>query len=142
LPGLSIVLDHVGGPLGIGPYADRRAEVFEAWRRDIRELATCPNVVVKLGGLTMSLAGFGWHKRPAPPGAAELAAAMAPWYRACIDLFGAKRCMFESNFPIDRVSCSYTTLWNAFKLIARDLPDADRRALFHDTATRVYRLAA
>jgi predicted TIM-barrel fold metal-dependent hydrolase len=136
------VLDHVGGPLGIGPYAGRRAEVFDAWRRDLAVLARCPNVFVKLGGLTMSLAGFGWHKRPTPPGSAELAEAMAPYYRACIELFGAERCMFESNFPIDRVSCPYTTLWNAFKRIAATLPDADRRALFHDTAARVYRLAA
>jgi predicted TIM-barrel fold metal-dependent hydrolase len=141
-PQLTVVLDHIGGPLGIGPYAGRRAEVFDVWQRHMRELATCPNVCVKLGGLTMSAAGFGWHKRPAPPDSAELAAAMAPYYRLCIELFGSQRCMFESNFPIDRVSCSYTTLWNAFKRIAADLPEADRHGLFHDTAVRVYRLGA
>jgi predicted TIM-barrel fold metal-dependent hydrolase len=141
-PGLTIVLDHVGGPLGIGPYAGRRSEVFESWRHDMQELAACANVVVKLGGLTMSAAGFGWHKRPAPPGSAELAEAMAPYYRSCIEWFGPRRCMFESNFPIDRVSCPYTTLWNAFKRIAADLPEADRRAVFHDTAARVYGLEA
>jgi predicted TIM-barrel fold metal-dependent hydrolase len=130
----------VGGPLGIGPYAGRRSEVFESWRRDMQELAACANVVVKLGGLTMSAAGFGWHKRPAPPGSAELAEAMAPYYRSCIEWFGPRRCMFESNFPIDKVSCSYTTLWNAFKRIAAELPEADRCALLHDTAARVYAL--
>ncbi len=141
LPELRIVLDHVGGPVGIGPYAGRRSEIFARWQRDMRELARCENVCVKLGGLTMSLAGFGWHKRPAPPGSAELAEAMAPYYTACIELFGPQRCMFESNFPIDRVSCSYATLWNAFKRITRDLPDADRRALFLQTAVDVYGLS-
>jgi predicted TIM-barrel fold metal-dependent hydrolase len=142
LPELTIVLDHVGGPLGIGPYAGRRDEVFQAWLRGMRELARCPNVVVKLGGLTMPIAGFGWHKRATAPSSAELAEAMKPYYLACIELFGAGRCMFESNFPIDRVSCAYPTLWNAFKLIAGECTEAERSALFHDTAVRVYRLTS
>jgi len=141
LPELRIVLDHVGGPVGIGPYAGRRNEIFASWQRDMAELARCENVCVKLGGLTMSLAGFGWHKRAEPPGSAELADAMAPYYEFCIERFGPDRCMFESNFPIDRVSCSYTTLWNAFKRITRDLPAADRHALFLQTAADVYSLS-
>ena len=139
-PGITIVLDHMGGPLGIGPYAGRREEVFAAWRRSIGELSRCPNVVVKLGGRAMSMSGFGWHKRAAPPGSIELAAAMAPYFESCIESFGAERCMFESNFPFDRTSCSYTVLWNAFKRLTRAYSQADRSALFHGTATRVYRL--
>jgi predicted TIM-barrel fold metal-dependent hydrolase len=139
-PDTTIVLDHMGGPLGIGPYAGRREEVFAAWRASIAELARSANVVVKLGGRAMSMSGFGWHKRAAPPGSVELAAAMAPYYETCIEHFGAERCMFESNFPMDRVACSYTILWNAFKRVTQDCSQSERRALFHDTATRVYRL--
>jgi len=139
-PEQTIVLNHLGGPLGIGPYKDRRTEVFDAWRPAIEELATCPNVQVKLGGLAMSMAGFGWHKRDVPPDSAELAAAWTPYFRTCIHAFGADRCMFESNFPVDKVSCSYTTLWNAFKRVAREYSDTERDALLHDTAVRTYRL--
>ena len=139
-PDTTIVLDHMGGPLGIGPYAGRREEVLMAWRQSIAELARCANVVVKLGGRTMSMSGFGWHKRVAPPGSAELAVAMAPYFESCIEHFGAGRCMFESNFPMDRVACSYTILWNAFKRLTRGYSQAERAALFHGTATRVYRL--
>ena len=130
----------MAGPLGIGPYAGRREEVFAAWRRDMAELARCGNVAVKLGGLTMTMSGFGWHKRARPPGSKELAAAMKPYYLACIECFGPDRCMFESNFPVDRASCSYTVLWNAFKRLSRGYTGAERSALFRDTATRVYRL--
>jgi len=140
MPGLTIVLNHMAGPLGIGPYAGRREEVFESWRGNMAELAGCENVSVKLGGLTMTMSGFGWHKRPEPAGSVELAEAMGPYYRACIDLFGADRCMFESNFPVDRAGCSYTVLWNAFKRLSRDYAPAERAALFSGTATRIYRL--
>ena len=139
-PDATIILDHVGGPLGIGPYAGKRGEVFGIWRKNIVELADCENVLVKLGGLTMTMSGFGWHKRDAPPGSIELAEAMGPYYQACIDSFGVERCMFESNFPVDRASCSYTILWNAFKRLTQDYSQAERAALFHDTAARVYRL--
>ncbi len=141
-PETIIVLDHMGGPLGIGPYSGRQAEELAAWRRAIAELARCDNVVVKLGGRTMTMSGFGWHKRADPPGSIELAAAMAPYFETCIEHFGAQRCMFESNFPMDRVSCSYTVLWNAFKRVTRGYTDEERSALLHDTATRVYRLNA
>jgi predicted TIM-barrel fold metal-dependent hydrolase len=140
LPEVTIVLDHIGGPLGIGPYAGKREEVFALWQRNITELARCDNVVIKLGGLTMTMSGFGWHKRNEPPGSIELAEAMAPYYRFCIECFGAERCMFESNFPVDRASCNYTVQWNAFKRLTREYTQEERRALFHDTAARVYTL--
>jgi predicted TIM-barrel fold metal-dependent hydrolase len=138
-PGLTIVLDHMAGPLGIGPYAGRQA-VFEAWRSGLAQLAQCDNVFVKLGGRTLSSAGFGWHRREKPPGSAELAETIRPYFRACIELFGPERCMFESNFPVDRASCSYTVLWNAFKRLACAYSPPERAALLHDTAARVYRL--
>jgi predicted TIM-barrel fold metal-dependent hydrolase len=140
LPEVTIVLDHIGGPLGIGPYAGKREEVFALWQRNITELARCDNVVIKLGGLTMTMSGFGWHKRDAPPGSIELAEAMGPYYQTCIEYFGAERCMFESNFPVDRASCNYTVQWNAFKRLTQEYTQEERRALFHDTAARVYSL--
>jgi len=136
----TIVLDHVGGPLGIGPFEGRRDAVFAAWRNSISEIARRPNVVVKLGGLTMPICGFGWHKRPRPPSSEELADTLAPYYLHCIDAFGPERCMFESNFPVDKASCSYSVLWNCFKRISRGFSAGERAALFHDTAARVYRL--
>lgn len=136
----TIVLDHVGGPLGIGPFEGKRDEVFDAWRASITELATCPNVVVKLGGLPMPICGFGFHKRPRPPSSTELAEALGPYYLHCIEQFGVGRCMFESNFPVDKASCSYSVLWNGFKRLSAEFSAAERSALFHDTAKRVYRL--
>jgi len=140
LPELCIVLDHAGGPVGIGAYAGRRQEVFDAWHAHMRSLAELPNVMVKLGGLTMTMAGFGWHKLPGPPSSTTLAEAMRPYFLSCIELFGVQRCMFESNFPMDRVSCSYTVLWNAFKRVTEGFSDDERRALFHDNAVRAYAL--
>jgi predicted TIM-barrel fold metal-dependent hydrolase len=139
-PDTTIILDHFGGPLGIGPYAGRRAEVFAAWKASIRALADCPNVVVKLGGLVMPLNGFGFHKREQPIGSVELAEATRDWYLHTIECFGVERCMFESNFPVDKASVSYRVLWNSFKRIAAGFSAAERAALFHDTAVRVYRL--
>jgi len=115
LPELRIVLDHFGCPLGVGPYADNRAELFAQWRTDIAELAQCDNVFAKLGGLGMIVCGATWHERPDPPGSVELAAAWQPWIDECIAAFGPARCMFESNFPVDKSMVSYRTLWNAFK---------------------------
>jgi L-fuconolactonase len=140
-PELTIVLDHIGGPVGIGPYAGQREQTFATWRAHMRELASCPNVHIKLGGMTMTMAGFAWHKRATPPSSLQLAESMAPWFNACIELFGPARCMFESNFPVDRVSCNYTVLWNAFKRVAAAHTPAERRALLHDNAARVYRLS-
>jgi predicted TIM-barrel fold metal-dependent hydrolase len=140
LPELPIVLNHVGGLLGVGPYAGRRAETFEEWKRSMREVAACRNVVVKLGGLGMVRCGFGWSERPAPPTSTELAEATAPYYLFCIEQFGPDRCMFESNFPVDKLSYSYTVAWNSFKRMTQGFSAAERAALFHDTAVRVYRL--
>ncbi|MBN8899041.1 MAG: amidohydrolase, partial [Rhodospirillales bacterium] len=141
-PETTIILNHVGGFLGVGPYAARRAEEFAAWQRSIRDLARCPNVVVKLGGLGMLIFGFDFHLRDAPPGSAELAAAWRPFIETCIDAFGADRCMFESNFPVDKQSCDYTSCWNAFKRLASGASAAEKTALFSGTAARVYRLPA
>ena len=140
-PETTIVFDHFGGPIGIGPYEGKRAEVFAQWKKDVADLAACPNVVAKLGGINMAVNGFGWHKRELPPTSDELVAATRDWYLHSIDVFGPGRCMFESNFPVDKLSCSYGVLWNAFKKIAGGFSEAEKASLFHDTAKRVYRLA-
>ena len=140
-PETPIIVNHVGGPLGIGPYTGKREVVFQEWKCGITALASCLNVVVKLGGLGMEMCGFGWHQRATPPSSAELAEAMAPYYLWCIEQFGPDRCMFESNFPVDKMSYSYTVLWNAFKRISAGFSPDDRSALFHDTAAKAYRLA-
>ena len=140
-PDTPIIVDHIGGPIGIGTYAGKHEEVFQEWKRGIAALANCYNVVVKLGGLGMPICGFGWHDRVTPPTSAELADAMAPYYLWCIEQFGVDRCMFESNFPVDKISYSYTVMWNAFKSIVKDFSPKNQAALFHDTAVKVYRLA-
>jgi predicted TIM-barrel fold metal-dependent hydrolase len=140
-PDTTIILDHFGGPLGIGTYAGRAGEVYDAWRPAISELATCPNVVAKLGGINMEMNGFGWHERPRPPSSQELMEATRRYYELAIEKFGADRCMFESNFPVDAASCSYTVLWNSFKRLTSGYSKDEKAKLFHDTAARVYRLA-
>ncbi|MDH3444401.1 MAG: amidohydrolase family protein, partial [Deltaproteobacteria bacterium] len=140
-PDVVIILDHIGGPLGTGPYAGRRDEVFDAWHREIGKVAECPNVMVKLGGLGSERSGFHWHQRSAPPLAEEIAAAIKPYFEFCIEKFGASRCMFESNFPVEKRANTYLALWNAFKLMTASFSPGERAALFHDTAFRVYRLA-
>jgi len=140
-PETRIILDHTGTPLGVGPYAGRRPEVFEDWKRGIKELAVFPNIAVKLGGLGMdSLCGFGWSKREKPAISEEMAQAFAPYYLFCIDQFGPDRCMFESNFPVDKSASSYTVLWNSFKRIVAGFSPTEKAALFHDTAKKWYRL--
>lgn len=140
LPGVTMVLDHCGGPLGVGPFAGRRDEVLRAWRADMRTLAACPNVVVKLGGLAMRVGGHDFDRAPLPPTSEKLAAAWRPTIETCIELFGAARCMFESNFPVDKGMCAYPVLWNAFKRLAAGASGAEKAALFAGTAARVYRL--
>ena len=139
-PEQPIVLDHFGGPLGIGPYIGKRREIYETWKGYVAKLAACDNVVAKLGGLVMPLNGFGFHKRAVPPSSDEVVSATRDYYLHMIDCFGPRRCMFESNFPVDKQSCSYQVLWNAFKKIASGFSPGDKAALFHDTATRVYRV--
>ena len=134
------MLDHFGGPLGIGPYAGKQDEIFEVWKRNIAELATCPNVVAKLGGINMDLNGFGWHEQNKPPTSVQLMEATRRYYEHTIGSFGVDRCMFESNFPVDKRTCSYYVLWNTFKRIASGCSSSEKSALFHDTAARVYRI--
>jgi predicted TIM-barrel fold metal-dependent hydrolase len=135
-----VILNHLGGPLGVGSYSGKRDEVFARWKLDLAEVAACPNVVMKVGGLQMAINGYGWHERERPPTSDELLAANRDWYVYAIDQFGPARCMFESNFPVDRLSCSYTVLWNQFKKLTTSFPAAERAAMFHDTAKRIYRL--
>ena len=139
-PDTTIVLNHLGCIVGIGAYAGRREEIFETWKKSVSELATCPNIVMKLGGLNMDYSGFGWHEKPKPPTSDELCEATGRYYETAIANFGADRCMFESNFPVDKISCSYPVLWNAFKKMTKDYSADERAKLFHDTAVRVYRL--
>jgi len=130
----------MGGPLGIGPFAGRRDEVFSQWKISMTQLAECENLMVKLGGLQMAISGFGWHEQERPPTSVDLLEALAPYYTFCIETFGVDRCMFESNFPVDKASCSYTVLWNFFKRLTQSYSDSEREALFHRTAERVYRI--
>jgi predicted TIM-barrel fold metal-dependent hydrolase len=139
-PETPIVLDHVGGPIGIGPYAAKRDEVFAEWKKSIAELARCPNVHVKLGGLGMRLFGFDVHTGELPPSSEQLATLWRPYIETCIEAFGADRAMFESNFPVDKGSGSYQIFWNAFKRIAQGCSASEKTALFSGTASRFYRL--
>jgi L-fuconolactonase len=140
VPATPVILNHLGGPLGQGAYAGRRDEVRAAWRAAMSDLAGCPSVWLKLGGIGMPLFGLDFHEHPEATTSADLAAAWGPDIRWCIELFGVERCMFESNFPVDAASCGYAVLWNAFKRITADASRAEKAALFHDTAVRAYRL--
>jgi predicted TIM-barrel fold metal-dependent hydrolase len=142
VPGTTMVLDHFGTPIGVGRYADERAAVFDDWQRDMSEIAGCENVACKLGGLAMPDNGFGWHTAARPPTSDEFVAVQAPYYHHMIECFGPNRCMFESNFPVDRMSLSYLVLWNALKKIAHEYTPAERDALFAGTATRTYSIFA
>ena len=139
-PDTAIVLDHFGGPTAIGPYEGKQDEVFAYWRTQIDDLARCPNVFAKLGGLNMDINGYYWEKRLLPPSSTELMEATRHYFDYTIACFGTNRCMFESNFPVDKLSCSYTVLWNAFKRMTKGYSADERAALFHGTATRAYRL--
>jgi len=140
-PAATIIVGHCGGPLGYGPYAGKRDEVFASWKAGITELATCPNVVMKLGGMMMRLAACDYGAREAPPSSAELADLWRPYIEFCIERFGAARCMFESNFPVEKMGIGYAALWNAFKRIAAGASADDKHALFSGTARRAYRIA-
>jgi predicted TIM-barrel fold metal-dependent hydrolase len=139
-PDTKIVLDHCGGVLGIGSYAGRREELFPVWKASIQEVAKCPNVSVKLGGLAMRLLGYDFHERPMPPSSEEAAAAWRPYIETCIEAFGPQRAMFESNFPPDKGQCSYQVIFNAFKRLAAQYSEAEKTALFSKTAADFYRL--
>jgi L-fuconolactonase len=142
VPDLPIVMNHLGGLNRTGPFAGKDDEVMVAWKSGMAELAKCPNVVLKLGGHGMPRFGFDWHLRDTPVGSEEMAAQIAPLMSYCIEQFGPDRCMFESNFPVDKVSFSYPVLFNAFKRFSKSYSAAERAAMFHDTAARAYRIAA
>jgi L-fuconolactonase len=139
-PDLKIVLNHVGYPLGIGAYRGKRNEVFSRWAASIKMLATHPNVYVKIGGLGMRYTGLGLNEQLEPPSSEMVAAACRPYVETCIEAFGSSRSMFESNFPVDKVSYSYQVFWNACKLMAKGASSAEKGDLFAGTATRFYRL--
>ena len=141
IPNLQIILNHIGGLIRTGPYAGKDDEVFANWRRGVAAVAECPNVTIKLGGMGMPRTGFDWHTRASPIGSEALAASMAPYMNFCIEKFGPNRCMFESNFPVDKVSFSYHVMYNAFKRLSQGYSANERAAMFHDTAVCTYRVA-
>ena len=140
VPETTMVLDHFGTPLGVGRYEGKREEIYTQWEKDIAEIAKCDNVVAKLGGMAMPDNGFGWHLRAAPPTSDEFVAVQKRYYLHTIECFGPDRCMFESNFPVDKYSISYQVLWNGLKKIAQDFSEDEKDAMFSGTASRVYRL--
>ena len=140
VPETTMILDHFGTPLGVGPYRNQREAIFEEWKKNITEIARCPNVVAKLGGLAMPDNGFGWDRRDRPASSDELVAAQKRYYLHAIDCFGPERCMFESNFPVDKRSLSYAVLWNGLKKMVADFSESEKSAMFYGTASRVYRL--
>jgi predicted TIM-barrel fold metal-dependent hydrolase len=139
-PDANIIMGHCGCPLGYGPYAGRKDEVFAAWKASMAELAACPNVSIKLGGMMMRLAAYDYNVVPRPPTSAELAAMWGPYIETCIELFGADRAMFESNFPVEKMGIGYLALWNAFKRVVSGASAEEKRALFSGNARRIYRL--
>jgi len=139
-PGIPVVVDHCGGPLGVGPYAGKAAEVFSEWKRGMERLSLLPNVRVKLGGLGLRVAGFTFHERPLPPSSKDLAEAWRPLMLTCIEVFGPQRCLFESNFPVDKGMFSYPVLWNAYKRLTRAFTASERARLFWGTAAEIYGL--
>lgn len=140
IPETTFILDHFGTPLGVGDYTGKREEIFARWKDDVAKIAECPNVYAKIGGLAMPDNGFGFHERDLPPSSDEVVELQGRYYHHMISCFGAERCMFESNFPVDRLSLSYTIYWNAMKKIAADYSEAEQEAMFSGTARKVYRL--
>jgi L-fuconolactonase len=140
-PDTPMVVNHLGCILGTGPYKNRRDEILGFWRTQMKDLAECPNVYLKLGGIGMPMMGFRWDKQDKPPTSEALAAPWRDTIHYAIEQFGADRCMFESNFPVDKVGAGYVVLWNAYKRITQGFSAADKRDLFHNTAARAYRIA-
>lgn len=139
-PDTTLILNHVGAPVGVGPFAGKRDEVFKRWSERINELARCDNVLVKLSGLGLRIAGFSFHEQPKAPTSSMLADAWRPYIETCIEAFGPDRCMFASNFPVDKGTCSYAVLWNAFKRITSGCSNEEISVLFAGTAKHAYRL--
>lgn len=139
-PDTTIILDHFGTPLGTKSYQNQREAIFQQWQADITKLATCPNVYAKLGGMAMPDNGFGWHEAAKPVTSDEFVATQKRYYLHAIEAFGVDRCMFESNFPVDKLSISYHVFWNACKKMVSDFSEDEKQALFYGTAAKVYRL--
>ena len=135
-----IILNHFGGPLGVGSFQNKEKETYEFWKKNIEELSKCENVVAKLGGIAMEINGFNWHKHTTPPSGNELINKTKDYYETTLEFFGTDRCMFESNFPVDKLSCSYVNLWNGFKNLTKNYSENERAKLFHDNATRIYKI--
>jgi len=135
-----MILDHFGTPLGAGAYAGKQEEIFEQWTQDMVAIAKCPNVVAKLGGMAMPDNGFGWDRDERPPTSDEFVEAQRRYYLHTIECFGPERCMFESNYPVDKLSLSYQVLWNGFKKIVADFSEDEKQAMFYGTAARIYRV--
>ena len=140
MPGTTIVLDHFGTPCGVGSYEGKMEDVMSEWKADMVRMSEFKNVVVKIGGLAMPVNGFNWHTREMPPSSEEVADAHREYYLHTIDAFGPSRCMFESNFPVDKLSLSYSIYWNAMKRIASEFSDDEQHELFYGTASRVYKV--
>jgi L-fuconolactonase len=138
IPSVPMVVNHCGGLLGISSYA--RADNFANWKALVTDVAKRPNVLMKLGGLSGPRCGFGYKTRTTPPTDQDLAKDWRPYIETCIELFGVERCMFESNFPPDKISGSYGTVWNAFKIIASGFSADEKKHLFSATAQRTYRI--
>ncbi|MCY4358147.1 MAG: amidohydrolase family protein [Gammaproteobacteria bacterium] len=138
VPECTLVLDHFGTPLGVGIYQNCRENIFQQWKQDMADLAKCSNVYAKLGGLAMPDNGFGWDQACRPPNSDEFVRRQKQFYLHMIDCFGPERCMFESNFPVDRLSINYPALWNGFKKMTADFTEEEKHALFYGTAQKVY----
>ena len=139
-PNAVIILNHIGRPLGVGPYAGRRDQDFADWQQGIAAVAQHENVVCKLGGFGNVISGYPWHRQDVPPTSQDVADTIRPWLEHCIEHFGPERCMFESNFPVDKNSYAYTTCWNAFKRVTDGFSASDKAAMYQGTAVRAYRL--
>lgn len=140
VPEATIILNHLGTPLGVGPFAGRREAVFSLWQQGISRLGKYPNVIIKLGGLAMPWTGFGWDSSVTPPSSDDIVAAQGRYYHHAIESFGPDRCMFESNFPVEKLSVSYRVLWNGFKKMAARYSEVEKHAMFYGTAARIYRI--
>ncbi len=142
VPGTTMILDHFGTPLGVGEFARQKDAIFKQWKEDIERAAACPNVFAKLGGLAMPDNGFGWHERETPPSSDEFVEAQSRYYEHAIACFGVERCMFESNFPVDRLSIGYRVLWNGLKKMTSHFSEKEKDLLFSGVARRVYQIDA
>ena len=140
LPDLNIILNHIGGPIHIGEYEGKQALTHREWRSAMMRLSRLPNINVKLGGLGMAVNGAKFHLNSKPPHSKDLSEIWKPWIYETINMFGFERCMYESNFPVDKGSCSYGSLWNAFKIISEDMSEEEKNKLFYENAARIYKI--